>query len=76
MGDASGVGPEIVLRHHVASGLGDAVVYGDASILRHGISLLGLALDPERDVVAVSPGDELPSLRDGLLRVVDLARLT
>lgn len=76
MGDASGVGPEIVLRHHADSGLDDAVVYGDVAILRHGISLLGLGLDPERDLVAVAPGDELPPPRPGVLRVVDLARLT
>ena len=37
MGDASGVGPEIVLRHHLDHGLGDAVVFGDLAILRHGV---------------------------------------
>jgi 4-hydroxythreonine-4-phosphate dehydrogenase len=47
MGDASGVGPEIVLRCAAETGgLGDeVVVYGDAAILRHGASLLGLDLD-------------------------------
>ena len=43
MGDASGVGPEILLRRHAAGGLPDQVViYGDASILRAGARLLGL----------------------------------
>ena len=46
MGDASGVGPEIVLRRFAAGGLGDdVVVYGDASILVHGADLLGLDVD-------------------------------
>ncbi len=76
MGDASGVGPEIVLRHHVAHGLGDAVVYGDVAILRHGIAVLGLGLDPEREVVAVAPDAEWPAPEDGVLRVVDLGLLT
>ncbi len=43
MGDASGVGPEIVLRRAAQGALGrDVVVYGDAAILRHGADLLGL----------------------------------
>ena len=47
MGDASGVGPEIVLRCAAEpGGLGDsALVYGDKAILRHGASLLGLEVD-------------------------------
>ncbi len=43
MGDASGVGPEIILRRHAAGLLpDDVVVYGDVAILRHGARLLGL----------------------------------
>ena len=43
MGDASGVGPEIVLRQYAAGELDDNVlVYGDAEILRAGGELLGL----------------------------------
>jgi 4-hydroxythreonine-4-phosphate dehydrogenase len=43
MGDASGVGPEIVLRRAAAGGLrDDVVVYGDAAILRRGAELLGI----------------------------------
>lgn len=58
MGDASGVGPEIVLRaFHDGTlggvgvgdvGAGDVVVYGDLAVLRHGAELLGLAIDWER----------------------------
>jgi 4-phospho-D-threonate 3-dehydrogenase / 4-phospho-D-erythronate 3-dehydrogenase len=50
MGDANGVGPEIVVRCLAdgsidASPGGDAVVYGDAAILRHGADLLDLDID-------------------------------
>lgn len=46
MGDASGVGPEILLRRY-ADGLlpDDVVVYGDLAILRRGAELLGLDVD-------------------------------
>ena len=69
MGDASGVGPEIVLRHHAAAGLGpDVVVYGDAAVLRHGSTLLGLDVD----IRVVAPEDG----RDpDALNVVDLGVL-
>src|SRR4051812_6310477 len=70
MGDASGVGPEIVLRRHVDVGLGDdVVVYGDAAILRHGAAPLGLDVDVQ-PVALDEPG------RDGALHVVDLGLLT
>jgi 4-hydroxythreonine-4-phosphate dehydrogenase len=44
MGDASGVGPEIVLQRAADGALADGsvVVYGDLAILRHGAELLGL----------------------------------
>ncbi len=46
MGDAAGVGPEIVLRRAAAGQLGDdVVVYGDAAILRRGAEHLGLQID-------------------------------
>jgi 4-hydroxythreonine-4-phosphate dehydrogenase len=71
MGDASGVGPEIVLRRHVSHGLGDVVVYGDLAVLRRGVEVLGLDLDPA-DLVAV----EHPARRrPGALNVVDLGLL-
>ena len=72
MGDASGVGPEIVLRCAAAGRLdgaaGPVVVYGDAAILRHGATLLGLDLD----IVAMD-GPDLA--RPGALHVVDLGLL-
>ena len=44
MGDASGVGPEIVLRRFAAGQLADdVVVYGDAEVLRAGAELLDLS---------------------------------
>lgn len=69
MGDASGVGPEIVLRRTADGVLGGAVVYGDAAILRHGADLLGL--DVEVHVVD-HPDD---AVDDGL-QVVDLGMLS
>jgi 4-phospho-D-threonate 3-dehydrogenase / 4-phospho-D-erythronate 3-dehydrogenase len=61
MGDASGVGPEIVLRHAVEHGLDGSVVYGDAAILRNGARLLGLDVNV----------DSLPIVDLGLLREDD-----
>lgn len=71
MGDASGVGPEIVLLAASNGALlgDDVVVYGDAAILRSGQALLGVDV-PIR--VLTSPADARP----GALDVVDLARLT
>ena len=69
MGDASGVGPEIVLRTAAAGGLDDRiVVYGDASILYSGQRLLGTSV-PIRAIEM--PGDAVP----GDLNVVDLRML-
>ena len=69
MGDASGVGPEIVLRRFAEGLLGNAtVVYGDAAILNAGADLLGLDL---RSRAVAHPSD----LRSGYLNVVDLERL-
>ena len=42
MGDASGVGPEIVLRRAADRALAGCVVFGDLAILRHGADLLGI----------------------------------
>jgi len=70
MGDASGVGPEIVLRRAADGALGDAVVYGDAAILRRGAEML----DVDVEVHAVA-GPEKAS-HPGGLDVVDLAQLS
>ena len=69
MGDASGIGPEIVLRRFCEGGLGDdVVVYGDASILRHGASLLGLDVDwgrlPIVDLALLTAADHRPGQLD------------
>ncbi len=71
MGDASGVGPEIVLRRAAEGELldGSTVVYGDAAILLLGRDLLGLDVE----VHAISaPSDVEP----GRLCVVDLECLS
>jgi 4-phospho-D-threonate 3-dehydrogenase / 4-phospho-D-erythronate 3-dehydrogenase len=70
MGDASGVGPEIVLRR-AADGAFDVdpvAVYGDAAILRHGATLLGLDVAIES---IAEPGDA----HTGALCVVDAGLL-
>ncbi len=69
MGDACGVGPEILLRRFAAGELGDHVVaYGDAAILRRGAELLGLD-------VAVRAIAAPAEARPALLNVVDLGLL-
>ena len=71
MGDASGVGPELVLRRAAQGAFaeGDVVVFGDAAILRHGAELLGL--DVELAVID-APADVCP----GALAVIDVGLLT
>ena len=70
MGDASGVGPEILLRRFAEGLLGEGIVaYGDAAILARGGELLGLPVSVH--VVAV-PGEWLP----GRLNVVDAELLS
>ena len=69
MGDPGGVGPEIVLRRFAAGQLGDdALIYGDAAILRAGAKWL--ALDVPINAVG-GPGQAV----EGSLNVVDLACL-
>ncbi|MEQ1699271.1 MAG: 4-hydroxythreonine-4-phosphate dehydrogenase PdxA [Ilumatobacteraceae bacterium] len=70
MGDASGVGPEIVLRSFVDGTLGDdVVVYGDAAVLHHGADLLGLEVDwaafPLVDLGLLAATDHRPGVLDG-----------
>lgn len=69
MGDASGIGPEIVLRSWCEGTLGDdVVVYGDAAVLRHGAELLGLEVDweafPVVDLALLSAADHRPGELD------------
>jgi 4-hydroxythreonine-4-phosphate dehydrogenase len=44
MGDASGIGPEIIAKAAAAGELDDAVVVGDAGVLRRAIAACGLML--------------------------------
>ncbi|MDE0693825.1 MAG: 4-hydroxythreonine-4-phosphate dehydrogenase PdxA [Gammaproteobacteria bacterium] len=70
MGDASGVGPEILLRRFADGLLGEgAVAYGDAAILARGAELLRLHIPLH---VVASPGEARP----GCLNVVDVGALS
>lgn len=69
MGDASGVGPEIVLRRFAAGLLpDDVVVYGDRSIIEHGAALLGLSVDLAQlrmvDLGLLAAADHRPGMLD------------
>ena len=69
MGDANGVGSEILLRRYAAGQLGDDVlVYGDAAILRAGARLLRLDA-PLHEV------ERPPAALPGRLNIVDSAGL-
>ena len=70
MGDASGVGPEILLRAYHANQLAnDVFAYGDAAILAAGAKLL--ELDISLNVIQ-QPSELIP----GMLNVLDLDCLT
>jgi len=68
MGDASGVGPEIVLRWAAGGAATDGVVvYGDAAILAHGAGLLGIEVPAALEVVdlgLLGAGDHRPGQLD------------
>ena len=74
MGDASGVGPEIVLCRAAEGALGPdpMVVYGDLAILRHGAEMLGIDVEIEMitDPSHCRPGP-LQVVDAGLLRAED-----
>ena len=70
MGDASGVGPEIVVRRFVERLLGsDAVVYGDVAVLVRAAAALGLE-------VSVRSVDGPEEAVEGSLNVRDLGLLS
>jgi 4-hydroxythreonine-4-phosphate dehydrogenase len=71
MGDASGVGPEIVLRRAAEGALrdGTTVIYGDAAILAHGRALLDVS-------VPISTVDGPGDVYAGELCVVDAGLLS
>ncbi|CAD5369248.1 4-hydroxythreonine-4-phosphate dehydrogenase [Rubrivivax sp. A210] len=70
MGDAAGIGPEIIVGAFHRGALGDAVVIGDAGVLRRaGAPMLAL-IEAPADLAAVPPGClpllQPPGLPDGL----------
>jgi 4-hydroxythreonine-4-phosphate dehydrogenase len=71
MGDASGVGPEIILRRAAEDAFLDepVVVYGDLAVLRHGAELLGVHVAME---AVTDPRQGTP----GVLSVVDAGLLS
>jgi 4-hydroxythreonine-4-phosphate dehydrogenase len=69
MGDASGVGPEIILRRFAEGELGDdVVIYGDQAIMEAGAGLLDLSI--EQHVI-----DNLSDAVAGKLNLVNCAEL-
>lgn len=69
-GDASGVGPELVLRSQMTRELGDdVIVYGDAVILEAGCRLLNLK------GIAIRSIDHPEEARPGRLNVIDFSVL-
>jgi 4-hydroxythreonine-4-phosphate dehydrogenase len=70
MGDASGVGPEIVLRRAAEGAFADetVVVYGDLAVLRRGAELLGID-------VAMEAITDPREWRADVLQVVDAGML-
>ncbi len=74
MGDASGVGPEILLRRFAAGRLGDDMLaYGDAAILEQGAALLGLDV-PMQAIAepAAAVSGRLNVVDQGILSAADL----
>ena len=69
MGDASGVGPEIILRRYASGELDrNILIYGDSEVLKAGSELLDLSVD----LNLVESGAEM---RSHHLNIIDLARL-
>jgi 4-hydroxythreonine-4-phosphate dehydrogenase len=56
MGDAAGIGPEIIVKAHRAGALADAVVVGDAGVLRRAGSGMTAVIDTPQDLPQVPPG--------------------
>ncbi len=56
MGDAAGIGPEIIVKAFAAGALNDAVVIGDPTVLRRAGSAMTAVLDAPADVAKVPPG--------------------
>ncbi len=56
MGDAAGIGPEIIVRAFQAGELADAVVVGDPAVLRRAGSPMTAVVDTPADLAEVPPG--------------------
>ncbi len=56
MGDAAGIGPEIIIKAFRQGELADALVVGDPAVLRRGGSGMTAVLDTPTDFAAVPPG--------------------
>jgi len=56
MGDAAGIGPEIIARAFQAGELADAVVVGDPAVLRRAGSPMTAVVDTPADLADVPPG--------------------
>jgi 4-hydroxythreonine-4-phosphate dehydrogenase len=56
MGDAAGIGPEIIVRAWQAGELADAVVIGDAAVLRRAGSPMTAVIEAPADLRDVPPG--------------------
>ncbi|MCW5636814.1 MAG: 4-hydroxythreonine-4-phosphate dehydrogenase PdxA [Rubrivivax sp.] len=70
MGDAAGIGPEIIARAFERGALADAVVAGDAAVLRRAGAAMTALIDEPADLAAVPPGClpvlAVPGLPEGL----------
>ena len=55
MGDAAGIGPEIIVRAFLAGELADAVVLGDPAVLRRAGSVMTAVITSPDDLAAVPP---------------------
>ena len=71
MGDASGIGPEIIARAAASGELDDAIVLGDVGVLRRAVAACGLtlpvaALEHPADLAASPPGVLAVCAPDGL----------
>jgi 4-hydroxythreonine-4-phosphate dehydrogenase len=70
MGDAAGIGPEIVVKAFAAGALGEAVVVGDVGVLRRAGAPMTARIEHPADLVDVPPGClpviEPPGLPAGL----------
>jgi len=70
MGDAAGIGPEIVVRAFAAGELADAVVIGDPAVFRRAGGAMLAVIETPADLPAVPPGClpvlAPPGLPDGL----------